>query len=174
MKSFPFLCFTIDKNMASELSDFTTSQQIKIGASKRRSDWSEWRDLNPRPHGPEPCALPTALHPDGLATVTEQTENHYNIFRCCGSLPVLSQQSSNPGVAQLVARMVRVHEAVGSNPATRTKNPLKSLDFSGFLQLFSWGGFFDPLSDPLSDPLRDGRSRTYRTGHSWKGGIYGE
>ena len=26
--------------------------------------WSEWRDLNPRPHGPEPCALPTALHPD--------------------------------------------------------------------------------------------------------------
>ena len=25
--------------------------------------WSEWRDLNPRPHGPEPCALPTALHP---------------------------------------------------------------------------------------------------------------
>ena len=25
-----------------------------------------------------------------------------------------------PGVAQLVARMVRVHEAVGSNPATRT------------------------------------------------------
>ena len=27
-----------------------------------------------------------------------------------------------PGVAQLVARMVRDHEAVGSNPATRT-NP---------------------------------------------------
>ena len=27
----------------------------------------------------------------------------------------------NPGVAQLVARMVRVHEAVGSNPATRTR-----------------------------------------------------
>ena len=25
-----------------------------------------------------------------------------------------------PGVAQLVARMVRVHEAVGSTPATRT------------------------------------------------------
>ena len=29
----------------------------------RSSRWSEWRDLNPRPHGPEPCALPTALHP---------------------------------------------------------------------------------------------------------------
>ena len=29
-------------------------------------------------------------------------------------------QQSYPGVAQLVARMVRVHEAVGSNPATRT------------------------------------------------------
>ncbi len=27
----------------------------------------------------------------------------------------------HPGVAQLVARMVRVHEAVGSTPATRTK-----------------------------------------------------
>ena len=26
--------------------------------------WSEWRDLNPRPHGPEPCALPAALHPE--------------------------------------------------------------------------------------------------------------
>ncbi len=26
--------------------------------------WSEWRDLNPRPLGPEPSALPTALHPD--------------------------------------------------------------------------------------------------------------
>ena len=28
--------------------------------------WSEWRDLNPRPHGPEPCALPSALHPDSI------------------------------------------------------------------------------------------------------------
>ena len=26
--------------------------------------WSEWRDLNSRPHGPEPCALPAALHPE--------------------------------------------------------------------------------------------------------------
>lgn len=25
--------------------------------------WSEWGDLNPRPLGPEPSALPTALHP---------------------------------------------------------------------------------------------------------------
>ena len=24
--------------------------------------WSRWRDSNPRPHGPEPRALPTALH----------------------------------------------------------------------------------------------------------------
>ena len=28
------------------------------------TSWSEWRDLNSRPHGPEPCALPSALHPD--------------------------------------------------------------------------------------------------------------
>ena len=26
--------------------------------------WSEWRDLNSRPLGPEPSTLPTALHPD--------------------------------------------------------------------------------------------------------------
>ena len=26
--------------------------------------WSEWRDLNPRPLGPEPSTLPSALHPD--------------------------------------------------------------------------------------------------------------
>ena len=31
--------------------------------------WSEWRDLNPRPHGPEPCALPTALHPDSFCII---------------------------------------------------------------------------------------------------------
>ena len=29
--------------------------------------WSEWRDLNPWPHGPEPCALPSALHPGNTA-----------------------------------------------------------------------------------------------------------
>ena len=52
----------------------------------------------------------------------------------------------DPGVAQLVARMVRVHEAVGSNPATRTKNPLKSVISEDFLLLFF---NFDPLSDPL-------------------------
>ena len=31
--------------------------------------WSEWRDLNPRPHGPEPCALPAALHPDSYPII---------------------------------------------------------------------------------------------------------
>jgi hypothetical protein len=31
-----------------------------------------------------------------------------------------------PGVAQLVARVVWDHQAAGSNPVTRTKNPLKS------------------------------------------------
>ena len=37
-----------------------------------------------------------------------------------------------PGIAQLVARLVRDQEAVGSNPATRTKNPPKSLILEGF------------------------------------------
>jgi hypothetical protein len=31
--------------------------------------WSEWRDLNPRPLGPEPSALPTALHPDAAKDI---------------------------------------------------------------------------------------------------------
>ena len=35
-------------------------------------------------------------------------------------LLVKRPQMQYPGVAQLVARMVRVHEAVGSTPATRT------------------------------------------------------
>ena len=29
----------------------------------RTSLWSEWRDLNSRPHGPEPCALPNCATP---------------------------------------------------------------------------------------------------------------
>ena len=41
-----------------------------------------------------------------------------------------------PGVAQLVARLVRDQEAVGSNPATRTKNPLISGEIGGFFLLF--------------------------------------
>ena len=32
--------------------------------------WSEWRDLNPRPLGPEPSALPTALHPEIFNYIT--------------------------------------------------------------------------------------------------------
>ena len=35
-------------------------------------------------------------------------------------LMVRRPQMQNQSVAQLVARMVRVHEAVGSTPATRT------------------------------------------------------
>ena len=48
-------------------SDFCTVSQNRIKTSvfiKTEVFWSEWRDLNPRPHGPEPCALPTALHPE--------------------------------------------------------------------------------------------------------------
>ena len=44
-----------------------------------------------------------------------------------------NRKSKYPGVAQLVARVVWDHQAAGSNPVTRTKNPLKSLiseDFS--------------------------------------------
>lgn len=41
-----------------------------------------------------------------------------------------------PGVAQLVARMVRVHEAVGSTPATRTKKPPFFYKNGGFFLFF--------------------------------------
>ena len=49
----------------------------------------------------------------------------------------VSRTTSYPGVAQLVARMVRVHEAVGSTPATRTNPTILvivgfSLYFNGF------------------------------------------
>ena len=44
-----------------------------------------------------------------------------------------------PGVAQLVARMVRVHEAVGSTPATRTSKKYRNwLIFSWFRYFFAF------------------------------------
>ena len=43
-----------------------------------------------------------------------------------------NRKSINPGVAQLVARLVWDQEAQSSNLCTRTKSPLKSVDFSGF------------------------------------------
>ena len=45
--------------------------------------WSEWRDLNPRPLGPEPSALPTALHPDvpRRAMLPQQTSLLYVLPR---------------------------------------------------------------------------------------------
>ncbi len=48
------------------------------------------------------------------SALDRRTEKTYNI------VVVQRQQIRHPGVAQLVARMVRDHEAVGSNPATRT------------------------------------------------------
>ena len=45
------------------------SQKLKRESPLRTFPWSEWRDLNPRPHGPEPCALPTALHPDSYIII---------------------------------------------------------------------------------------------------------
>ena len=52
-----------------------------------------------------------------------------------------------PGVAQLVARMVRVHEAVGSTPATRTNPTILvivgfSLYFNGFSRFWMVKIFF--------------------------------
>ena len=59
---------------------------------------------------------------------------------------------AHPGVAQLVARMVRDHEAVGSNPATRTilsdqngythLKPLRNQGFQRFYALFFQSAFY--------------------------------
>ena len=42
---------------------------IKMFEKRASFSWSEWRDLNPRPLGPEPSALPTALHPDAAKDI---------------------------------------------------------------------------------------------------------
>ena len=48
-----------------------------------------------------------------------------------------------PGVAQLVARLVRVQEAVGSNPATRTKKKNREVSItSRFFLYFQWFAAF--------------------------------
>ena len=45
-----------------------------------------------------------------------------------------------PGVAQLVARVVWDHQAAGSNPVTRTKNPLGSMILEDFYYFFVYCG----------------------------------
>ena len=42
----------------------------------RRHFWSEWRDLNPRPLGPEPSTLPAALHPEIESVSTSSKTRH--------------------------------------------------------------------------------------------------
>ena len=53
-----------------------------------------------------------------------------------------------PGVAQLVARMVRDHEAVGSNPATRTKNR-QNLKISAVFLIEKLQKFLSNFSDHM-------------------------
>ena len=51
----------------------------------------------------------------------------------------VSRTISYPGVAQLVARMVRDHEAVGSNPATRTTQKTVDKSRRSFaMPVFMW------------------------------------
>ena len=51
--------------------DFDSSLPTHFAAKKTEGSheppvfwWSEWGDLNSRPLGPEPSALPAALHPE--------------------------------------------------------------------------------------------------------------
>ena len=43
---------------------FNKKGRKPVKSTDFRPFWSEWRDLNPRPLGPEPSALPSALHPE--------------------------------------------------------------------------------------------------------------
>ena len=46
--------------------------------------WSEWGDLNSRPLGPEPSALPTALHPEiSFIIIIRQCGIVKNYLRIC-------------------------------------------------------------------------------------------
>ena len=70
------------------------------------------------------CVISVYFRKEHNITLDRRVEKKYN------------NEAGHPGVAQLVARMVRVHEAVGSNPATRTKNLPFSYENGGFFLLF--------------------------------------
>ena len=64
---------TVHRTVALYRSSFKSLKTLKSKSSSIHKKkvwififWSEWRDLNPRPLGPEPSALPTALHPEIL------------------------------------------------------------------------------------------------------------
>ena len=50
------------------------SNNLSMAPQKRSNGgWSGWQDLNLRPHGPQPYALPAALHPDNLTQLKDWT-----------------------------------------------------------------------------------------------------
>ena len=58
-------CSYIQRISAQYIKNDFDATHKKVAASfvSLAATWSEWRDLNPRPLGPEPSTLPTALHP---------------------------------------------------------------------------------------------------------------
>ncbi len=67
------------------------SVQNKKSAKKRISyfKWSGRRDLNPRPHGPEPCALPSALRPvNNFKTSGRRESNPRSLAPQASALPL--------------------------------------------------------------------------------------
>ena len=64
--------FELDDERPAGAFDYDSSPSLaRMQQGGRRASllhsWSEWRDLNPRPDGPKPPALPTALHPDTIS-----------------------------------------------------------------------------------------------------------
>ena len=65
--------------------------------------WSEWGDLNPRPLGPEPSALPAALHPvsppiifpDGAAV-----KYNFPTFTCQIALAIRAPRIDFPAIVE--------------------------------------------------------------------------
>ena len=66
----------------------------------------------------------------------------------------MGRSQTEPGVAQMVERVVWDHEAAGSKPVTRTKNPLKSAISEDFSYFFVYcGAIYD--SFPWMDITMD-------------------
>ena len=80
--------------------------------------WSEWRDSNSRPHGPEPCALPTALHPDMKLYGSRREQSYYMSFPpfCQEGNPHFSKSPAAHGREALAGACENRTHPRGSSP----------------------------------------------------------
>ena len=60
----PGVAFAESRATKLTMDDVSFNKKRRRERLKSATTWSEWGDLNSRPLGPEPSALPTALHPE--------------------------------------------------------------------------------------------------------------